>query len=533
MKNIITNAADITVLAPIDNTYKTGGGLVSVGATAVRASKGRPGEILKVYDSTWEDVLGKPLSKKVGTHMEGLRHLADAAKDCNYVNVVRVVGVDYKFPSMALDDTVDTISVLKVGNAAGEAMACAVTELLKLWVIDGDASVNRTVAITDAIDGDMSGETAINGTFTITFTDKDENGESYTLESYVVSTKENGLDDMGLPAFIETVLENNSDRFRCDIDTSVSWVDLKAAIADVAGFATAQAFTGGTEGATEPTAEEWDDAWDLFRNESVNCDLMFAAGNLDEDVLENCIEIAELRHCSFFFDASPAIKHDAAITWLTTAGLESRQAACYHAPFAAKDKYYGGKTVWGVSGEVAAACARGDAIMTGSVPGIHYAPAGGKRAKLTRTGVTPLYPDDILDRDALYTARINPVIASQSGGAVVDDCLSLHYKTNYSRFVWVNRILNYIDHRFVEAAGLAKFEPDGLTYDILYRLCKTIMDDLVTSGALVEPRDPDTDGTEPYILTIEQQEIDLWLVTWEVCPTGAARRIAGQPKLIK
>jgi hypothetical protein len=144
-----------------------------------------------------------------------------------------------------------------------------------------------------------------------------------------------------------------------------------------------------------------------------------------------------------------------------------------------------------------------------------------------------LFPDDILDRDALYDARLNPVIVSPNGGAVVDDCLSLHYKSNYSRFVWVNRILNYIDHRFVEAAACAKFEPDGLTYEILHRLTKEILDDLVISGALVPPRDPSSDGTEPYILTVKQLEIDLWQVTWEICPTGAARRIAGQPKMIK
>ena len=77
-----------------------------------------------------------------------------------------------------------------------------------------------------------------------------------------------------------------------------------------------------------------------------------------------------------------------------------------------------------------------------------------------------------------------------------------------------------------------KFEPDGLTREGLTRLTTDILEDLVTSGALVTPRDPDY-GTKPYILTIEQLEIDLWQVTWEICPTGAARRIAGQPKLIR
>jgi hypothetical protein len=431
-----------------------------------------------------------------------------------------VVASDAKFPSIAIA-SLDGAAT-NAGNDFGTALVCGEGTALIIWIIDGDDGANRSVKVTNVDDTSER--------FTITFYDKDEVGDEYVLESYTVGIGELDKDDMGLPAFIETVLENNSDRFRCDFDKSVTWAAFSTAAAG--DLTTGIAFTGGTGGG-EPTATDWTDAWDLFRNETVNADLLFAAGNLDTDVLANCIDIAETRHSFFLFDASPAIKHDAAITWLTGAGLESRQAACYHSPYSASDKYYGGKTVWGVSGEVASACARGDAIMTGSVPGIHYAPAGDKRAKLKRTGITPLFPDDILDRDALYDARINPIIGGSSGGAVVDDCLSIHYKSNYSRFIWVNRILNFIDHRFVEAASLAKFEPDGLTYEILYKLTKAIMDDLVTSGALAPPRYPETDGTEPYVLTIEQKEIDLWLVTWEICPTGAARRIAGQPKLIK
>jgi hypothetical protein len=493
---------------------------VSVGATVVRASKGQPGKVLKVYDLNWEDVLGKPLSKKAGTHMEGLRQLADAARDCNYVNVVRVVASDAKFPSIAVVSADGAAT--GAGNSFGTALVCGDGVALVVWVIDGDASANRSVKVSD-ID-------ATKKRFTLTFYDKDENGDTFVLESYIVGTGETDKDDMGLPAFIETILENNSDRFRCDYDTEVPWETFAMAAAE--DLTTGVPFTGGTAGG-EPTPSDWTDAWNLFKNETVSANLLFAAGNQDTDVLANCIKIAEVRHSSFIFDAPPALKHDAAIAWVKAAGLESRQAACYHAPLSASDKYYGGKTVWGVSGEVAAACARGDAIMTGSVPGIHYAPAGEKRAKLKRTGIALLFPDDILDRDALYDARLNPVIVSPNGGAVVDDCLSLHYKSNYSRFVWVNRILNYIDHRFVEAAACAKFEPDGLTYEILHRLTKEILDDLVISGALVPPRDPSSDGTEPYILTVKQLEIDLWQVTWEICPTGAARRIAGQPKMIK
>lgn len=120
-----------------------------------------------------------------------------------------------------------------------------------------------------------------------------------------------------------------------------------------------------------------------------------------------------------------------------------------------------------------------------------------------------------------------------SGGCGADDDITHWFKTNYLRFGWINDVLDYIDHRFLEAAQQAKFEPDGITAEILMDLTTAIMEDLVTSGALVKPRQPERDGTNPYIITIEQLEIDLWKVTWEVCITGAARRIVGQPKLIR
>ena len=120
-----------------------------------------------------------------------------------------------------------------------------------------------------------------------------------------------------------------------------------------------------------------------------------------------------------------------------------------------------------------------------------------------------------------------------SGGACADDDLTQFFRESYLRFGWINDVLDYIDQRFVEAARIAKFEPDGLTREILYDLLKTIMDELVTSGALVSPREPDKDGTKPYIITITQVEIDLWHCEWAVCITGAARRIAGQPRLMR
>ena len=275
MKSIVTNAADITILSPIEyGTYKTGGGPASVGATVVQASMGQPGKILRVLESNWQDILGKPYPQKIGgVKMEGLRHVNDALLDCNFVNVVRVLASDAEFPSISLEDDGETPAVTKDSHAFGTELAAGTDVQLVIWVIDGYASTARKVNISAVDDA--------NERFTITFTDVDENGTEYTLEEYTVGLSADDVDDMGQPAFLETVLENNSDRFRADWnDEDFTWAEFSAAVASA--WTTAQTFTGGTDGGT-PTSEDWQDAWDLFRNESVACNIMFAAGNTDSD----------------------------------------------------------------------------------------------------------------------------------------------------------------------------------------------------------------------------------------------------------
>jgi hypothetical protein len=158
--------------------------------------------------------------------------------------------------------------------------------------------------------------------------------------------------------------------------------------------------------------------------------------------------------------------------------------------------------------------------------------AGEKRGFIERTGIVALYPDSELDRDAFYKARINPVVPSTGAGVIIDDNLTMHHLENYSRFGWVTDILDFIDHIYEEVAHNAQHD-DANTVQILTDGMKTKLDELVVSGALVPPRNPAVDGNQPYVLTVKQLKIDMWSVQWDVCPTGSARRITGQPKMVK
>ncbi|MBQ7609117.1 MAG: hypothetical protein IJU76_14300 [Desulfovibrionaceae bacterium] len=576
----VTNAAQITILQPIDSNYKTGNGDLAVGACLVVASKGKPFVATPIYGGTsdLQDNFGLPLPKKAA-YMEGLRHAHDASEECSYVNVIRVVDpLTYRFPSQSFLVFRDLNAAwapgtdYKVGDIVSRAnkkWLCAYAHTstssiapdttgqtdwveyngpveknvnrwdatitvgegawMCLYPVDGDTSVSRSLTVSD-IDTEAK-------RFKLTFYDKDELGEEYELESHVVGVDVDDKDDMGLSAYIETVLERDSNIFRCDYDESVGWETLLPILQAIATTRTTEqkfAFEGGT-GGDVPDTQDFIEASEILRNDRIACHLLFAAGIYDTLVIKELAAIADRRHISFFYDVPPALKAAEALDWNNSIGMESRHARAYYAPIAATDQWRGGECVWGVSGAMAAAKARcvNTVLGTDVTPGVHLCPAGENRGYLTRSGIRLLFDKDVLKRDDFYDARINPVIASSSVGFAADDDLTQWFKTNYLRFGWINDVLDYIDHRFYEAASQMKFEPDGLTRQGLFDTTKQIMDDLVTSGALVEPRDPDRDGKNPYVITIEQIEIDLWKVTWEVCITGAARRIVGQPKLFR
>ena len=118
-------------------------------------------------------------------------------------------------------------------------------------------------------------------------------------------------------------------------------------------------------------------------------------------------------------------------------------------------------------------------------------------------------------------------------GKVIGDALTMYARNNYLRFEHVVAIHNRIMGDCLTAARFAKFEPDGLTKEILTRLCNEVCQKYVGLGALVTPRDIEADGLDPFRVIITQQEIDLWKITIEFCPTGVFRRGAIQSVLIK
>ncbi len=521
MTQVVTSAAKIVVLKPIaDNTVSVGGSAAAICATVVVSSKGLPGRPLYVTGDSVESVLGKPQPMANGTNAEGMRHLNDALSECQYGYVVRTVGADARFPSITLPVSGAPI---KSAHAYGTDIDVGSGNWLSIYPKDGSPSTDRRVSITDIDTG--------NSRFTLLVEEK-QDGEWVELEKHEeLGAKHEDLSDMGLPAYAPVVLESYSEYVNCEIDSDVDF----SALAEVE----ATLFEGGTNG-SDPSIDEIKSAWDVLKHANYDFNLAFAAGQYDPTVLHHINDICEDLMVQFRFDAPPHYTEEQVATWLVDLGMgNSYQARCLHYPYKANDAWYGGKSVWGVSGAAVAAKARGYANTTAhaDTPGVHFTDAGSSRGYIDRSGIEPLHTTGFTaDEDKVEVKSNKRIVARYSPvyrGREIGDGLTTYAKNNYLRFEWVVAVHNYLMHQVLDGLRSIKFEPDGLTRAGITRIANEECQKLVQSGALVAPRDSDTDGFEPYKVEIEQSEIDLWKVTLHICPTGAFRRGALQGVLVK
>ena len=517
--SVVTTAPGIFILPPIDNNFALASDLSVTGATAVVMRRGVVGKPFTVTKADWEALCGRPLPMSYGVEAEGMRHVVDALDECARIQVMRVIADDAKFPVLRLKPLADesksdeTIVVEKDALPYGEEVTLQGDEFMVFYPVDGDPSTARKVVISPL---DNTKER-----FRVQFREKIA-GTYQTMagETYIASLDEEAKDDLGRTAYLPAVLEEQNSKFRALVALDTPFKQL-AELDDE--------FEGGTNG-KKPSNQDFKKAWDVFRNPELMPDLMFAAGMYDADILAEAIEIAEGKLAQFRFDAPPQMTEAAALEWLQETNLNSYQIQCYHYPYKASDQWFGGKAVWGVSGSATSSKALCLNSPTGhlGVRGAHLTNAGERRGLINRRGVEPLHHTGKVDPVELVSARLNPV----HNGTVIGDCLTVWNQENYQRFEHIGAILNDISHEFLKAAQIAKFEPDGLTLELLTELCDEICQARVQAGALVTPRDPQ-DGEEPYQIHIEQVELDLWSVTIAICPTGVARRIAMQPIVIK
>ncbi|WP_147200779.1 hypothetical protein [Pantoea sp. CCBC3-3-1] len=509
-----------------DSTLTTGSTLnQSIWSGVGTFARGKPFTPLKITKANYLDVLGDAIHPSVGSQFEPMRHVYEAVQQTDGY-VFRVVPEDAKFPLVIFSYEKDssgkyTISYSTSALAYGADIELTEGQFLAVYVDDGDPSTTRHITFV----ADPSDATRFN----LKLTQTNKLGVTTTLEIVSVSFDTEGVDAMGRPNYIETALESRSGYLRALCD---------AAVAPLVGFTatTALAFTGGTNGTQNTISDgQYTTAIEALSNANVNYTAVLGLGCYNSVAIGLLADICKDRRVDGYFDLKPTLTYAEAVTAAGDIGLvgtDYNSLCLYHFPYTHKDKWTTGRVAVGLSGTAYAAKAKGVALNN-DVGGWHYSPAGETRGLINRANIQLISGSGTPDDDAMYTARINKVAVSTTGKMIIDDALTTYSEENYLRFQHVASLMDTISRYFFQLGRTLKHQPDKITETSLTREMTKILDRFVASGALVTPRDTDSDGTSPYLLKVTQVEFDYWKVEWSCCPTGSARRLLGVPSLIK
>lgn len=524
IQQTLGNASGVAV-SPInaDGTMSVGSTLnSSLWAGVGVFARGKPYTLLSITKSNYLDVLGDPIKPSAGSQYEPIRHVYEAVQQTSGY-IVRAVPADAKFPILLFDEKgAVSQSALAYGNEveldSGQAYA--------IYVDDGDPCDSTTRHLTLTVDDPDDGG---NIRYTLKLTQTTSLGVTSTLETHTISLAEDAVDDMGRSCYLPSALEARSSYLAATVNSDYAGSAVLAAVSKVQ-------FSGGTNG-TQSTisADEYASAITVLNNAPVQYTAVLGLGCYDSTSIVSLADICADRLIDGFFDVKPTLTYSEALTAVQDSnllGTDYVSCCFYHFPYSCKDKWTQSRVSFGLSGAAYAAKARGVKKNT-DVGGWHYSPAGEDRGVINRSSIKPLYPSDTPDEEAMVTSRLNKVAVGTTGLMVIDDALTCCTANNYLRFQHIPSLMNAISRYFVVLGRQLKHNPDGVTETGLTRGMTKLLDRFVAAGALVTPRDTDSDGTEPYVLKVTQVEIDLWQVTWKCCPTGSSRRIQGEPVLIK
>ena len=515
------NVSQVAV-SPInaDSTPKqgTGSNQLVFGGVIV-SQKGKPFEVIPVTAANFLDKLGKPYHSSLGKLADGMRVLDEALRGGNGL-VVRVVPKTATYPAIKLTKPADEVTITNEAINYSADLSLEDGEFLAIAIKDGAQSDNRSITLAKADEATYGA-----GMFTLTLEEEQAAGGSVVLEEWVVSLEPTAVDQMGSAAFIETVLEERSQYLTCRIDAEV-------AKREVTAIAKTK-FTGATNGnISDITADDYQKAVKALRTTVYSFNYVCGLGCYDTAVITGLAQICKDKRISGYFDVDPRLTHEAALEFKKGLNFNNHRASFVHIPYQAKCRFYGNMAVWGGSGIGFAAKALGVAKIS-PVGGWHYTPAGVERAVIQRTGLKPIQGAGEPNYQEMYKARLNKLGTDENGNLFIDDSLTSYNAENYLRFEQVASIADAISRDFYALGNRLKHQPDGATLEGLTDGMASILEGYEAVGALVTPRNPAQDGENAWTLEVKQVEIDYWKVTWSFCPTGSARRILGEPVLIR
>jgi len=218
--------------------------------------------------------------------------------------------------------------------------------------------------------------------------------------------------------------------------------------------------SGGTDD-NVPTTGEIQLGFDLFEDsETVDVNLLFAVpdANGANTIANDLISIATARKDCMAF-VSPPIEDTvgssspaADVKTFADTLTSSSYASCDSGALYVYDKYNDVYRYIGAAGHVAGLCANTD-----NVADAWFSPAGFTRGQLL--GVTKLaYNPNQADRDTLYKARVNPIVAFPGQGTVLFGDKTLQSKPSAFDRINVRRLFNVLEKSVATAAKFQLFE---------------------------------------------------------------------------
>ena len=218
--------------------------------------------------------------------------------------------------------------------------------------------------------------------------------------------------------------------------------------------------SGGTDD-NSPTTSELALGYDLFEDsETVDVNLLFAVpdANGANTIANDLISIANARKDCMAFVSPPledtvgASTPAADVKTFADTLTSSSYASCDSGAVYVYDKYNDVYRYIGAAGHVAGLCANTDVVADA-----WFSPAGFTRGQLL--GVTKLaFNPTQSDRDTLYKARVNPIVAFPGQGTVLFGDKTLQSKPSAFDRINVRRLFNVLEKSISTAAKFQLFE---------------------------------------------------------------------------
>jgi len=519
IKRSISDVASVSLaITDASASLSTGGGSAMSFAALTIARRGMPNKVLKVSANTLLSTFGKPFHPREGSHAESLRHIADATQG-GVGYVVRVMPSNALYPVLTVGAATANVNAVVASTLAyGVEPTLASDALMAIYLIDGDNELTRKIKLTQANEAENGA-----GFYVLELNEVQVDATVKLLETITVSLDVNATDEHGNSAFIEDKLSDESAYLRAI--SNVSKLNSFEAIAEAT-------FVGGTSGDVSTIdSAAYQKALAVLIAEEPEFQGVIAAGCYDDATLGKLNTLAYNNSVSFYYDIEPNLSFAAATARQADLAMNSHFAQAYHLPYTATDQFYSGSSMCGLSGFVFAAKAKGVASKS-PVGGWHLTPAGESRATITRKGLQLNANAGTPDYDEFVKVRLNRLGKNSAGQLMIDDALTTRARKDQLRFDNIVSVDNAIGRDWVKLGKSLKHEPDGVTRSGLELGMTRILDGYVSSDCLVPPRDP-SDGENPYTFELEQVESDLWKVTWKICISGSARRLAGQSRLFR